>query len=556
MGAPTWPPTPEDAMKATLAEYGEDGKAVMALDDNEEYERKLLASLLFEAPKRELVSGEEVGTPLEPYRRSLEAWLCMVSGGPVALAPSDPPSTDGETVFLPRALPGPNTHDEDEDLALFRVMALIQLGLREFGFLGQRQFLVEIHRDWVLRNCYHILAVHYIVQQWGRAWPGMTRDFVAIRSLPCASILRVNLSTVPSKGLPNPFLSLYKGLSDDPGLATAQPTTEVLNALKTVRGVDTQAAAPLVVMGQAQRLRLLFQERRLGPPPLPWFCGVLRPEWILHDLRADHARSQEWRQGPKPLALLRKVVARKPTGKMNERVRKLVGAQPGGARPDWNQVTQQEAPPPVQDQGARVYDEWDGDRSILRLGVTRVVEVDAPSGSVDNWQRMVKANRDSIQELKRRFEALRIEERWLHGQPDGSELDLDRVIRGWIDIRTGHVPDDRWFKRFQRARDAVAILTLVDTSGSTSGNIIRLQQKAIVLLSEALKSLPFPHAFYGFSNEGPSLCRLSKLKGWEESCDENVQRRMGNLSPGGATRLGAFVRHAGWMLSRRPEGRD
>ncbi len=27
MGAPTWPPTPEDAHKATLAEYGDDARA-------------------------------------------------------------------------------------------------------------------------------------------------------------------------------------------------------------------------------------------------------------------------------------------------------------------------------------------------------------------------------------------------------------------------------------------------------------------------------------------------------------------------------------------------
>ena len=168
---------------------------------------------------------------------------------------------------------------------------------------------------------------------------------------------------------------------------------------------------------------------------------------------------------------------------------------------------------------------------------------------------MAEANRDQIAEVKRRFEALRLEERWLHGQPDGSELDLDRAVQALVDIHCGHTPKDNWYKRFQREREAVAILTLVDTSGSTAGNIIRLEQEALVLLAAGLQSLSFPHAFYTFRNHGPNDCQMGRLKGWNEAHDEAVQRRIGNLQAGGATRLGAFMRHAAWMLSRRPEAR-
>jgi nitric oxide reductase NorD protein len=174
---------------------------------------------------------------------------------------------------------------------------------------------------------------------------------------------------------------------------------------------------------------------------------------------------------------------------------------------------------------------------------------------LDTWERLVAANQDLIREVARRFEALRLEERWLHAQPDGSELDLDRAVQAMVDLRCGHTPREQWYKRFQREREAVAILTLVDTSGSTTGNIIRLEQEALVLLAAGLQSLRFPHAFYGFSNQGPMDCQLKRIKGWEERQDEAVQRRLGNLQAGGATRLGAFLRHAGWMLSRRPEAR-
>jgi nitric oxide reductase NorD protein len=554
MGAPTWPPTPDDAVKATLAEYGDQAHAFLNLEDDEEAERQLLARLLFQPPGRELASGEAIGSPLEPFRRSLEAWLCMISGRVISIAPSDPASTDGERLFLPRAMPAPL--QPGEDAVLFRAMALVQLGLLDFGFLKHRRFLVEIHRDWVLRSCYHLLAVRYIVRRWPEIWPGMRRDFDALRFVDKAAIMRVNLLAVPLKGMPDAFLALYDGLlSHIPESRQIPPV--VTEAIAAVDEIEAQAGAPLVVMGQAQRLRQFLREARLGPPPLPWFCGIIRPEWLLHDIAAESRESEAWRDGPKPLALLKRAVERKGRrGGMNDRIRKIMGADTERGLPEtWQEATREGVARPSAQDDSRLYDEWDGERGIVKVGICRVREEEAPGGSLDAWNQLVAANRDLIREVERRFESLRLEERWLHGQPDGTELDMDRAIRGLIDIRSGHTPKELWYKRYQRQREAVAILTLVDVSGSTAGNIIRLEQEALVLLAAGLQSLRFPHAFHAFSNQGPQDCRLQRIKDWNEPLDEASQRRLSNLRPGGATRLGAFLRHAGWMLSRRPEAR-
>ena len=82
MGAPTWPPTPDEAKKATLAEYGDDALAVM--EDDEEAERALLAPFLFAPPPRQLV-GQDVGTPLDVFQRPIEAWLRMRRKEPTKL---------------------------------------------------------------------------------------------------------------------------------------------------------------------------------------------------------------------------------------------------------------------------------------------------------------------------------------------------------------------------------------------------------------------------------------------------------------------------------------
>ena len=185
----------------------------------------------------------------------------------------------------------------------------------------------------------------------------------------------------------------------------------------------------------------------------------------------------------------------------------------------------------------------------------KVREIEAPTGSIEAWERIAAANQRQIKEIRRRFEALRVEERWLHGQRDGTEIDLDRVVSAMTDLAAGQEPDDRLWARFVRERETVAILTLIDLSGSTQGHVIHLEQEALVLFAEGLRALDFPHAFYGFGNTHPQECAFQRIKGFDEPYGEIVHKRLGNLRANGATRLGAYVRHAGWLLSTRPQSR-
>ncbi len=537
MGAPTWPPTPEEARKAVLEEYGEDARAVL---DDEEAERLLLAPFLFAEP-RGMLGGAEAGTPLEPLLRSLEAWLAMLVGRPVKVAPSDPPTTDGAVIFLPPAAPAPAR--EAEDRLFFRVAALVQLGLVESGLLANRALVAEMHTDWVLRSCVHLLALHHLRERWARAWPGLARDFQAVAALDKATELRVNLSPVPRRGMPGDFVPLYDGLVDF--LDPAGPEGDLAReAVAAVRAASDPRAAPLVVLGQARKLRIAFRERRLGPPPLPRFAGLIRPEWLLHDLAAEMKASRAWRdEDPGPLRLLGK------------KLRRRLPARRAPV-PEPEALTGEPLPPPPEDDAASFrYPEWDAAAGSWRLDAVRVREVEAPRGPAGAWERAVEAHRGAIALVRRRFASLRVEERWLHRQVDGSDLDLDRAVAAMGELAAGFTPREDWTMRFVREREAVAILVMVDLSGSTRGEIARLERDAVVVLSHGLLVLGHPHAIYGFSNEGPEDCRFARLRGWDEPYDEAARRRLGTFRSGGSTRLGAFVRHGARVLLRRPESR-
>ncbi len=614
MGAPTWPPDPEKAFALTAEEYGISPQSIGADEEDEEAERALLAAFLFRPPERQLVSGQQVGASLVEVQRCLNATLRMLSGRDVALAASDPATTDGRRIFLPRAVPAPR---EDEDLLLFRAMGLVQLGLLHFGLLDSPAVLGELHRDWVLRSCFHLLATRHVVARWSASLPGVAADFRSLRSMDKAGIMRVNLTEVPREGMPGPFQPLYEGLTTclnwtPPGpegeparravAAVAALSARQRPALAPQLDADDGAGARTVILGQAQRLRLVFRRMRLGPPPLPYFAGLLRPEWLLADLARDRNYEEAWRRGPAPLRQLQAAKARqgaapqpavgerrRPRPSLRQRIKRrlkrglqgpgdpaeLARAPAYGALRDEHQqeaekqdgparwrpdlpmealLAEAEAALPEDEEGTR-HDEWDDDAGIYRIAATRVLERPAHSGPLSSYERLVAANQHRIAQVRRQFEALRIEERWLHGQQDGSELDLDRAITAICDLRAGCDPDRHIWKRFQRQRQQVAILTLVDLSGSTQGHVIHLEQEALVLFAEGLRTLRLPHAFHGFHNEGPENCWLERIKGFQEGYDEAVCKRLANLRPGGATRMGAFIRHASLLLERQPQGR-
>ena len=449
-----------------------------------------LGELLFADPVQHGAHGD--GEPLVP--RPLAAWLSMVTGRDMELASGELLATDGHLITLPNALPRPL---EAADAAIFRVAALGQAGLVALGLLEQRPFIARMHRDWLLRTAWTQLAVRAVLSHYARELPGVARDLRQVQANAKANRLMLNTAELPRKGLPGLF-------------------EELLSA-------PAGAVEPLALMGQASSWRERLAAADLGPCPTPWYLGVLRPEWLLESRELD----LDWQKGQKPLRLLRRAMGR---------------LRRGPELPDLN------APSAPERLSTRR--EW---RSTGWAEV-RVVESIARGGALSSWDRIVGANQQAARALQRRFAALRSSPRWRGGQLDGSEVDLDRALIALADMRAGNEPDRRLYRRFVRPPLPLAVQTLVDLSGSTTGAVLHAQQQAVVLLALALEALGAPNAFTGF-NGAEGQVHLHGLKGFDEGLDEGPRKRLGNLRAGGSSRLGAVVRHCAEALARRPEPR-
>ncbi len=206
------------------------------------------------------------------------------------------------------------------------------------------------------------------------------------------------------------------------------------------------------------------------------------------------------------------------------------------------------------------YDEWDHEAGhYISKGV--MVRLAAPKDADERWSlNELAAHAAVVRRVRQRFERLRARRVRLDRQRDGEELDIASCVRALVDRRAGLATDDRLYASVRPARRALAIVLLVDISGSTDAKvddtrrIIDVERTSLLVASEALDALGDRYAIVTFSGRGARDVRLTTIKGFAERNGELVRRRIAGLEPQGNTRFGAAVRHATRLLSGQPAG--
>ncbi len=169
-----------------------------------------------------------------------------------------------------------------------------------------------------------------------------------------------------------------------------------------------------------------------------------------------------------------------------------------------------------------------------------------------------RLNRAS-QRIRNQFEALTPSRRWLKAQPDGSEADLDAVVRAWTDRRSGrrHAEARQYLKCERRERD-LACLVLADLSLSTDAHVSNEQRvidvirDSLMLLAEALAATGDRFGLYGFSSLKREHVRFHRIKDFAERHGPVSRGRIAALKPGYYTRMGAGIRQSTRLLAEQP----
>lgn len=201
------------------------------------------------------------------------------------------------------------------------------------------------------------------------------------------------------------------------------------------------------------------------------------------------------------------------------------------------------------EKGAELYPEWDHGRQHYRKNWCTMREK-AVTPVYDDFVRDTLAKHAGVvRHLRRRFEALRDENRFEKRQTQGDEIDLDALVEALADAHDGREMSDRLFVRLHRAERNIAVAFLVDMSGSTKGWINDAEREALILLCEALELLGDRYAIYGFSGITRKRCELFRIKTFDDAYDDEVRARISGIRPQEYTRMGFALRHMTRLLN-------
>ncbi|HWR89123.1 MAG TPA: VWA domain-containing protein, partial [Dissulfurispiraceae bacterium] len=151
--------------------------------------------------------------------------------------------------------------------------------------------------------------------------------------------------------------------------------------------------------------------------------------------------------------------------------------------------------------------------------------------------------------LRKKFELLKREPRILRRQKEGDGIDIDAVVDAYADARAGISPSENLFTKLERKERNIAVLFLIDMSGSTKGWVNEAEKESLVLMSEAIEALGDRYAIYGFSGMKRSKCEYYHIKSFDDHYGDDVKQRIAGIEPKDYTRMGPAIRHSAHILA-------
>jgi nitric oxide reductase NorD protein len=128
-----------------------------------------------------------------------------------------------------------------------------------------------------------------------------------------------------------------------------------------------------------------------------------------------------------------------------------------------------------------------------------------------------------------------------HRRVHGDDIDIDALVEARVEVMAGSAPDEAVYVESLRRRRDLAVLLLLDISGSA----------AAAALTVALHDLGDRVALYAYHSQGRSAVQLVPVKRFDDDLDTLVMRRLHGLVPGAYSRLGAAIRHGAAVLEDR-----
>lgn len=526
---------------------------------------------------------------LEDVRRRLEFLLAAVYGRPLPILAAPPPQSlrwwdlrrwrtprhlrvgealaadDGRAIYLPPELDALGAHDA---VSRYRLMALLHAERISRGTAASVP-----HGDDALRRDLYLLAEAAAVDgEVARIAPGMLPVLAAERVLALGARPPLDRLTPAERAVEGIVLGvLGAGAAEDPGVVPRMATTE-----DSRRWADETAARIAGSTGAYRGMAPVGLWGTVRPPvEAALSAGADAPPRVaVHVPHASRGtRSSASGEGKAARRLAEGGDGSHAGPPQPEQPGKAPEQPPADATPPDEPGDDGARPRPSESAGDGaagksagdpragaaewLLPEWDFRASAYRPRAVTVRIVPPVPGDARWGPDTLRSAAPIRRHMRSQFERLRAQRVRTHRQRQGDELDLESCVRAQVERLTEGTSDDRLYAVTRATRRELAIVLLVDVSGSTIEQVgvrkvIESEQLALLLVSQGLDALADPYCVLTFASLGAGDVRIQVVKGFHERNDAAVMQRVAGLKPGGFTRLGAAVRYATQVLAERP----
>jgi len=496
----------------------------------------------------DLASSSSNAQSFEEAAHVLQFFLCGLSGRRMRLDTAVHPYTDTETIYLPprlATLPG-----REENFQLYKAMAALLWAQSRYGTfnLDLTAALNDFASPQRAIELFNYLEMVRLEARIGLTLPGLARDMQSLRAGHGSSDPRLERLRQPDAGAEDSLAvlrELYERFMPPRYCYRVELRWDQAMAVRNARiqGEKAQFRASLMQL-LGQQIAGAEDKNAAGR----FSVTPAEPD-------SGDRSGVVLMLGGKPVAPPENVQ------QLMDSIRQDLGEVPDdylvpagdGAYPEAGRSENDPADiwKGVYHEGeAFFYNEWDCNRRHYRKNWCVLRELDVHPVGPEFADATLAKYGPQVAQLKRTFEMLRGEDRLLKQQPEGNDIDFDAVISAYADMGNGMELSDRLLTRRHKAERDLAVMFMVDMSGSTKGWINDAEREALVMLCEALQVLGDRYAIYGFSGITRKRCEIFRIKRFDEPYDEQVRSRIAGIRPQDYTRMGAAIRHLAAVLNQ------
>ena len=486
-------------------------------------------------------TGNEYAVAYEDVTHILELFVCGLSGRPMKIDTAPVAWTDTETLYLPpRMTVGAN---RAQNFLIYKLIATFLWAQTRYGtFMADLDAAVARHADparaldWL--NYLEIVRLEAWI---ARALPGLARDLAMLRGDSHTDARYATLRTPDASVKDSIALLNSLTLTGDPprhawmGILRPGDAARSRSERLVREKSDLQAA-----------LAALLDERSDagdGEPATSIEADITTS--ADGDIKVQLSLGGEPLTAPEHMRDLLDSIVHDLGGIPDDY---LTPADSSTVPGDAGETSDRNGADTASEESARYYHEWDHQRRHYRKNWCMLRERDVQPGDAAFVAATLKKYAPQVIQIKRSFEMLRGEDRLLRRMKHGEDIDFDAVIAGYADMRSGRELTDRLFIKRHKTERNLAVMFMVDMSGSTKGWINDAEREALVLLAEALEVLGDRYAIYGFSGMTRKRCEIFRIKRFDEPYSEVVKQRIAGVTPQDYTRMGVAIRHLTALL--------